>query len=189
MAGPTEPYYTTLLRDFDAAGSQTSKGETWVKEDWWTETLDDEGETTAENNSSVILRMQYGDATILLTGDAGIPALDRAYRMISASGLLRQFNFVQVPHHGSKRNVGPTILNKILGSVVDQNTRRGTAFVSCAPSGRPKHPHKKVTNAFIRRGYPVVETAGSTSRHSHEAPNRPGWGPANTLPFYSLIEN
>ena len=189
VTGPTDAYYNTLLREFDAAGSQTTKRQTWVHEDWWTETLDDEGETTAENNSSVILRLQYGGATILLTGDAGIPALDRAHRMLKAVGWLHEFTFVQVAHHGSKRNAGPAILNKLLGRIVGQHTRRGVAFVSCAPDGLPKHPNKRVTNAFKRRGYPVVKTAGLSIWHHYDAPARANWDSAIELPLYSVIED
>ena len=189
VAGPTEPYYATLLRDFGAVGSQNTKGRSRVNEDWWTETLNDEGETTAENNSSVILRMQHRETKILLTGDAGIPSLEHAYRMLIAAGLLQQFKFVQVPHHGSKRNVGPTILDQLLGKIVDEQTRRGVAFVSCAPDGLPKHPNKRVTNAFTRRGYPVTKTAGSKIGYHNNAPTRDGWGPATELPLYSFVED
>jgi len=30
---------------------------------------------------------------------------------------MQQFTFVQIPHHGSRRNVGPTVLNRLLGGI------------------------------------------------------------------------
>jgi hypothetical protein len=64
---------------------------------------------------------------------------------------LQSFKFVQIPHHGSKRNVGPAILNRLIGSPVAQGTNKFTAFVSVPKKGEPKHPSKRVTNAFMRR--------------------------------------
>lgn len=189
VVGPTSSYYQELLEEFDAFSSQATSRSWTVHEDWWTETLDDKGETTAENNSSAILGLQYGNKKLLLTGDAGIPALDRASDILLQMGWLQNLSFAQVPHHGSKRNVGPTILNRLLGGILDQGQQRGIAFVSCATNGRPKHPHKKVTNAFRRRGYPVFQTAGSVIYHSYGAPTRYGWTSIQPLPLYVVIED
>ena len=189
VAGPSQRYYEELLSDFKDLGGDSRDRHVRASESWYEETLDDKGETTPENNSSVILALQVDDRRLLLTGDAGIPALSRAADALEETGWYQQLDFVQVPHHGSKRNVGPTILDRILGSTAPENQRRGIAFVSCGPDARPKHPHKKVTNAFLRRGYPVCETAGNGIRHSHDAPDRPRWVPITPLPLYSVIED
>jgi len=78
----------------------------------------------------------------------------------------------QVPHHGSRRNLGPIILNRILGEVRNADTKERSACVSAAKDATRKHPHKKVTNALRRRGAVVKVTAGKTLRYSFNAPER-----------------
>ena len=60
--------------------------------------------------------------------------------------------------------------------------------VSASKEGEPKHPSKKVVNAFKRRGAEVFATQGNDLvRRSKDAPNRQ-WGSASPLPFYSQVE-
>jgi len=81
---------------------------------------------------------------LLLTGDAGVPALERAADFAEFHGLdLRAVDFSQVTHHGSKRNVGPSILNRILGPKLGSPNLTKVAFVSASKDGAPKHPAKK----------------------------------------------
>lgn len=201
VVGPTEKYYESLLPGFRATPEpKASFFERTIEagvdllakvaEAWGIETLTDEGETSAENNSSVILRICYDGHTILLASDAGMPALTNAADFIEeilkapSSG----WSFIQVPHHGSKRNVGPTILNRIVGPKLSSQEKKTTAFVSASKDGSPKHPAKKVTNAYLRRGAPVHGTQGVAKRHSHEAPDRPGWSASTPLPFYGEVD-
>lgn len=203
VLGPSEDYYESLLPDFRCtpetkagsagllewainAGTQVLQR---VLETWDIETLDDSGETTAENNSSAILHIApMPDRHLLLTADAGIPALTYAADYLDLCaynyGLL---SFIQAPHHGSKRNVGPTILNRIVGPKLKQDTRKMTAFVSASKDGAPKHPAKKVTNAFRRRGAPVCATNGEGICHFYDAPGR-GWHPITPIPFYNEVD-
>ena len=54
--------------------------------------------------------MQLGQVegrTLLLTGDVGPVGLNEAADYAQALGLLAPPNFVQVPHHGSRKNVTP----------------------------------------------------------------------------------
>ncbi|MFH1614295.1 MAG: MBL fold metallo-hydrolase [Planctomycetota bacterium] len=201
VAGPTEEYYESLLPEFRATPApkmsfleRTIEAGVGllakVAEAWGVETLTDEGETSAENNSSVILRICYDGKNLLLTGDAGMPALTNAadYMEFILGADPSEWDFAQVPHHGSKRNVGPTILNRIVGPKLSEQTKKMTAFVSASKDGEPKHPAKKVTNAYLRRGAPVHATKGTTKRHSHEAPDRPGWSASTPLPFYGEVD-
>ena len=160
-----------------------------VAESWDFETLGDDGETSAENNSSAILLLVHDSRRVLLTGDAGIPALTEAVDRLDAIGFRwSDLNLIQVPHHGSKRNVGPTILDRILGLKLDKDETLRTAFVSAAPEGAPKHPAKKVLNAFRRRGAPVHTTQGSAKCHRHNAPVREGYSASIPLPFYDQVD-
>ncbi len=203
VLGPSEAYYTELLPQFDdmpslheAAVASYSEGRyRLAKSDavfnsvqlWTQETLEDpdDEEVRAENNSSVILLLQIDGEQILLTADAGVPALIRAYRRAAALGIdLRQCCFYQVPHHGSRRNIGPSILDAIVGPKLPfGSASKATAYVSAAPEAGPKHPSAKVTNAFRRRGVQVVGTQGKSLCYSRNAPQRYGWVAASALPL------
>ncbi len=145
-----------------------------------TETLDDTGRFIPENESSVILLLTVAGKKILFTGDAGITALTYAADYADRIGVsLMDLHLFHVPHHGSKQNVGPTILNRI---------KAQKSQISAGLDAGPKHPAKKVVNALIRRGSIVFVTPGYTVCHSHNAPSRPLWSPIAALPFYSQVE-
>jgi hypothetical protein len=92
--------------------------------------------------------------------------------------------FYQVPHHGSRRNIGPAVLDAIVGPRLPfGSASKATAYVSAAPEAGPKHPSANVTNAFRRRGVQVVATQGNSLCYSRNAPQRYGWGPATALPL------
>jgi beta-lactamase superfamily II metal-dependent hydrolase len=203
IAGPTQKFYENLLPDFRCTPEAKRRSQLQsllkalmekagtVAETLGIETLRDEGDpTSAENNSSTIVLIRPSpDKGLLFTGDAGIPALTEAADYLDACGIGAGFpTFIQVPHHGSRRNVGPTILNRLVGPKLSQDTKIKTAFVSAAKDGAPKHPARKVTNAFRRRGAPVHATQGSTKwHHSFDAPDR-GWGASTPLPLYTEVD-
>jgi beta-lactamase superfamily II metal-dependent hydrolase len=161
----------------------------WTKESWSAERLKDGGKTSASNESSVILYGAFeGGRNVLLTGDAGVRALTWAADYADSLRLpLQQFNFVQVPHHGSRRNVGPTILDRILGHPVPEGTERFTAFVS-APPDDVTHPRQIVVNAFKRRGARVASTKGNNIVHWGGFPARTGYTDLTFLPFAPDVE-
>jgi beta-lactamase superfamily II metal-dependent hydrolase len=163
-----------------------------IAETWFTETLTEPepDATSAENNSSVLLLLDLGGERFLFTADAGVPALTAATDRATALGIdLKTVKYLQVPHHGSKRNVGPAILDRILGPKLAQDSPSKIAFVSAAKDGGPKHPAKKVVNAFQRRGAKVFATQGNgLSQHSPDAPKREGWSDAVKLSFYQEVD-
>ena len=148
------------------------------------ETLTDNGTTSARNKSSVVTLLDVDDQHVLFTGDAGQRALSRVVDEYEARvGLFSAYplHVLQVPHHGSRRNVGPTLLDLILGPRWQGYT--DTSAIVSAAKDAPKHPSPKVTNALQRRGATVVVTAGQTICHRSAAtPPRPGWGPAAPVP-------
>jgi hypothetical protein len=162
-------------------------------ESWFVETLADPepDATSAENNSSVVLLLEMDGKRFLFTADAGVPALTEAADRADALGIdLKTVKYVQVPHHGSRRNVGPTILNRIIGQIREQETYDKTGFISAAKDGYPKHPAKKVVNAFKRRGAKMYATQGKALwQHSDDAPKREGWNAATELPFYEEVDD
>lgn len=144
------------------------------------ETLTDLGETSERNNSSVITLLAIDGQRLLLTGDAGIQALTNAadyLETLPSAGL--PFALIQVPHHGSRHNVGPTILNRLLGP--ETSLMRAEAIISASDKA-PKHPSPKVANAFLRRGYPAHTTEKAGVCFPNDVPIRPDWSPSTPLP-------
>lgn len=160
-----------------------------VDEFWHIETLSEDGETSYENESSVILYGNLGGRGVLLTGDAGIQALGKACDYAATLGVdLASSRFIQVPHHGSRNNVSPSVLNRFVGAKVSQGTASTkTAFVSASKDSEV-HPKKVVTNAFLRRGVDVHHTKGQSKRHSHNMPDRSGWSASTPVPFHAQVE-
>lgn len=130
------------------------------------------------NNSSTITLLKLDDKTLLLTADAGVPALERAWDFAESHGLAAPLDFVQLPHHGSRRNASSAWLNRLLGDTGQEHSRE--AFVSVVRDS-DKHPSGKVVNAYMRRGCRVIATAGSAKSHRHNTPQREGWSTATPL--------
>jgi len=177
-----------LLRElFEKARAKVSN---WWPETWSEERLQDGGLTSASNESSVVLYADTGDGRrMLLTGDAGVNALWWSIHHAKEHGhVLKAFTFVQIPHHGSRRNVGPTVLNELLGPIRPEGSNSHfTAFVS-APKEDDQHPRKIVLNAFIRRGGRVLATQGQNKVHWGGFPPRPGYVAVEPLPFSTQVE-
>jgi len=203
ILGPTLEYYETLISAVSAQALETKRGfslsevlskaaeSVWdlVPETLWIETLRDDGDVSPANKSSVICMLDVDDRKSLFTADAGIESLENAISLLEADGFQPgDLRFCQIPHHGSRRNVGPSVLNRLLGEKGQADTH-STAFVS-APLENPKrkHPAKKVTNAFTRRGYAVHGTQGVSKWHHHNAPPRSGYSASTPLPFHSIVE-
>ena len=202
VIGPSKEYYDSLLPEFRSTSiskesSFLEKAITAIEgvlervfENFNKETLDDSGETTAENNSGTVILLNHIGKKLLFTSDAGIPALTHAIKILDYNKInCDEIAFIQVPHHGSKRNVGPTVLNKILGNIKSEDKQLRTAFVSVAEKSDSKHPSKKVMNAFRRRGAYVFETKGQTKRYHKDAPPRPDYTAATPLCFYQEVED
>lgn len=183
-------YRAAVLKSLiEAAG----KAITWAAEKWEIELLREDVETTAENESSVILYAYMEDSKqgILLTGDAGTQSLTRAVDYLDSCNVSasQHIKFIQVPHHGSRNNVSSSVLDRILGPRLPSNpTEYGkVAFVSSSKESTT-HPRKMVVNAFMRRGAKVIATQGSTKRHSRGMPDREGWTAATPLKFSNQVE-
>lgn len=163
--------------------------QSWTRESWGAERLKDGGVTSASNESSVVLYADIGNnRRYLLTGDAGVNALSWAADYANQRSLiLSEFSFVQIPHHGSRRNVGPSILDRILGPIQPEGTERFSAFVS-APKDDSRHPRKIVLNAFTRRGGSVRVTAGTNWLYMGGFPAREGYVSVERLEIYSSVE-
>jgi beta-lactamase superfamily II metal-dependent hydrolase len=167
-----------------------AKVQKWVPETWEYERLKDGGITSASNETSVVLYGGFDAGKVLLTGDGGVWALTLAAHQAEQLGiLLKDFKFVQIPHHGSRRNIGPTILNRLIGPIQQKGSAsRFSAFVS-APPDDDMHPRKMVTNAFLRRGGTVIATQGIKKIYYGGFPARPGYSDAVPMEFATQVED
>lgn len=197
VLAPTRERYLTLIPEFSRtpqSHADTAKGlggilaEITKKmmhfvESWTTETLSNNPPPcTASNESSLVQLANIDGNRILLNADAGPEALAEAADVAEFLGLKGELKVVQIPHHGSRRNVTPDLLDRWLGEPVAEGTPRGTALCSVG-NGKDDYPRKRVTNAFIRRGYKVIPTRGSSKSSFHGMPNKPGWVTASPEPF------
>ncbi|MFC7700417.1 ComEC/Rec2 family competence protein [Bradyrhizobium sp. GCM10028915] len=167
-----------------------AKVDSWITESWTSERLKDGGITSASNESSVVLYGTFdGGRRYLLTGDAGVNALTWSANYADATGLpLQNFTFVQIPHHGSRRNVGPSILTRLLGPVLAENSAGSFFAYVSAPKDDESHPRRIVLNAFKRRGGIIIATQGWNMLHMGGFPVRDGYGDVEALPFYTRVE-
>ena len=106
-----------------------------------------------ENNNSIVLAVTYGDATILLTGDAEGEVWEQV-----ASDIPDTTRVFKVPHHGS---VNGTFLD---GRTPWLEECPGEARLAISSHVRPfSHPHDRVVDEFDDRGF----TCYRTDEHYH----------------------
>ncbi len=160
------------------------------RESWTNETLGHDGVTTEQNESSVVLYARFGNVGLLLTGDAGHMALFNAWRYARAQGIdLSRCSYYQVPHHGSRRNVSPAILDLLLGSRSPTPVAPSRWAVASVAAGADDYPRKAVANAFLRRGVGVHATRGSTIQFSSGYASRPGWIAAPVMSLAEFVDD
>lgn len=186
--GKTPTRYATEAAQDQRPGLIRSMVETakkWLEEKWDVETLAENAVTSASNESCVV---QYGllnGKGVLLTADVGPVGLAEAADYGAQLGFVRP-EFVQVPHHGSRHNVTPIVLNAWLGPKQPRGTKIGTAFCSVG-SNKDDYPRGQVKNAFMRRGFPVYCTRTKLISH-YNGPGHPNMVAATAEVFANQVE-
>lgn len=160
-----------------------------IAETFSIETLSDDRSTSASNESSVVLYGQFDFKRFLTCGDAGQVALFSAAHAADRFGLpLQGFDLVMIPHHGSRSNVGPTVLNQLFGPPMIFPDHRFTAVVSASEQD-PDHPRRVVLNAFKRRGGYWQTTEDADFQYRSGLPFHKGYTPVYEKPFFDLVED
>ena len=156
---------------------------------WGDENLKGASEGTShENETSVVQFAEICGKKILLTGDAGIEALNEAYYFAVSLGIvLPGIDRFGVPHHGSRRNLSSDVLDKWLGHKLDKESGSPscTAIISANQNDKD-HPKKAVIRALIHRGAKVFKTNGTLCT-SYNSPDR-GWSAATALGYPTDME-
>lgn len=200
VLSPTLEWYLELVPQFSNTPEAKSLSEgffkkairtvlNWVDETWDIETLSENASTTPSNESSSILYANLDGKKLFFTADSGIQSLEKAADYSDGMGIdLKECIFLQIPHHGSRNNVTPQILNRIIGEKIGRDSEKTKlAFVSVSKESET-HPRKVVTNAFNRRGVKVGKTEGAWICHSHNGFHREGTIPLNLIPFFNKVE-
>ncbi|SEQ70982.1 hypothetical protein SAMN05216232_3091 [Virgibacillus subterraneus] len=190
MPEKKEAEYASIFKSFQEMVQTTMrKVAEYIDETWEIETLKEGVKTSARNESSVVLFSNLDGNGILLTGDAGIQALDRVSDFAENSGInLLDCKFIQVPHHGSRHNVSPSALDRILGEKISADTEATKRAYASVSKGAEDYPRRSVANAFRRRGAKVFSTKGKTIWYYNDMSDRDGWSPIEPLPFYDKVE-
>jgi competence protein ComEC len=100
------------------------------------------------NNDSVVLRIQYGERAILLTGDIEQPA----ERSLLAAQQQLHADVIKVPHHGSKTSSTEAFVAA---------TKPKLAIISVGRNSQFGHPHKEVVDRWQSSGATVLTTGHS----------------------------
>ena len=159
-------------------------------ESWWQDSLRETSTTSAENESSIVLYGNMPEEKFLLTGDAGIRALNQAIDYAKSIGIdiKNQVSFYQIPHHGGRHNLSPSLMDKLVGPIVSKSSSpTKSAIVSVAKESN--HPKKMVVNAFIRRGCSVSIANKNTICYHNGIPGREGWVATTPESFSSHVED
>ena len=102
--------------------------------------------TSPINETSAIITLILGNMKFLFTGDAGKEALRDAINYFKEKSNLPKdakmnFTRLQLPHHGSRKNIDPSILDTISAS---------TYIISCPPKGEKEgHPSRRLINKIL----------------------------------------
>ncbi len=97
---------------------------------------------TEENNNSLILKIEYGAFSFLITGDA------ETEEEQSLSGELAS-TVLKVGHHGSRSSTGAAFL---------QQVRPQYAVISCGKNNEYGHPHQETLDRLAEGGAEVHRT-------------------------------
>lgn len=99
-----------------------------------------------QNNNSVVLKLHYGDFTMLLTGDIEAPTEALLYKKYGSS---LKSDVLKVGHHGSKTSS----YYKFIEQVKPQY-----ALISCGDFVKYHHPNKNVVGSLEHLGAKVYTT-------------------------------
>jgi competence protein ComEC len=95
-------------------------------------------EQFVDNENSLVMKLTYGDFSVLLTGDAGLPA----EMAMLAAGASVQATVLKVGHHGSNGSTSATFLQSVNPQI---------AVIQAGVDNDYGHPHQEVLDRLGRR--------------------------------------
>lgn len=100
------------------------------------------------NDLSVAFLIEYGGHQIVLGGDGTYENWHYHGKRWPAAGISLSPIAVKLPHHGSKRDSGPSVQNLIFG----EGDKQQTEAVACISANGKSHPSAEVLDELVRRG-------------------------------------
>lgn len=161
----------------------------YIAESWNVDSIRENVQTEPDNETSTVILGEMDDETFMLTGDVGIKGLACAMDYADSIGkeIKKTVSAYEIPHHGGRYNVSPSILDRMLGGIVAQGVTTDKKAIVCTGK-ESDHPRRMVVNAFLRRGVKVYNASGSTiQHHCGDMPPR-GWAALESLKFYDEVE-
>lgn len=107
-------------------------------------------EFTSQNENSVVIRLQIGESSFLLMGDAEADTEES----ILQSGLEVKSDVLKVGHHGSNSSTTDAFLNAVSPSI---------AIISAGQNNQYGHPHKETLDKLSAHEITVYGTYNSGS--------------------------
>ena len=102
-------------------------------------------DTSPINETSIVSLLCLPDRHYLLTADAGRTCIDEAlkYKSRNVSISYKPIHVLQLPHHGSRKNISPALIERIDAS---------DYIISCPPEGlNTHHPSRRMVNMVLEK--------------------------------------
>ncbi len=100
-----------------------------------------------ENNNSIGIRLDYGDFSMLLTGDSETP--ERAQWLRTDAALAARCTILKLAHHGSRNGLDPRWLALVRPELAIASVGRGNDY---------GHPHPETVSLLARSNVPLART-------------------------------
>lgn len=171
VLGPSRAFYEQMLQEIAADEGFSKSARLEQEEDIDPNAdyaIDENNVTTPNNNTSTVLRVKDDGRSFLLTADAGVQAFVSASKNYDFSNLY----WLQVPHHGSRRNLSTAVCEYLKPTI---------ACVSA--EGNIKHPSKAAVNALKHVKTRVFSTHKAGNLWQHQ-----GYGVPDSRPGYVSAE-
>lgn len=107
----------------------------------------DEGIQNETNDYSIVLKVEHGDCTFILTGDAEASSEAEMLDFFGADAL--KCDFLKSGHHGSSTSSSREFIHALSPSI---------AAISCGAGNSYGHPHEKVTKLYREEGITIYRT-------------------------------
>lgn len=182
VLGPSENYYKSLLPDFrvnlDFKQEQfedeyVERGGIFQSEDdFYSKALEDASDDPSKvNQSSVIFKFCPDNKVFLFTGDAGKEAICRVIKPdLVPDPLLKNIDWLKVPHHGSKHNLNNAIISYLHPNV---------SYISTEKYG--KYANRCTVNALKKVGRVYSTHINGSMLHHEKTEERNTYSPATPL--------
>jgi competence protein ComEC len=99
------------------------------------------------NTSSIVAKLSYGDADVLLTGDS--PTSIEAY-LVGLDGAALKSEVLKLGHHGSRTSSAPVFIETVAPQV---------GIISAGKDNEYGHPHREVVEIMKQYGVTTKNTA------------------------------